>query len=285
VQLIAVALGELAPTHQAAGTVLFAWNPLVLLEMVGNGHNDGVVLAFVLLAVVAAVRRRWWLAPPALAAAILIKLAAVLVVPFLGLLALRAALSDRRQARAVALGATLAIGLTAALYDIILNSPVGVLVEIGQRLGIEQSVSGRLLRLAMSGVVLLLAAAWLVEQWRGRRGWLTATYNTTLAYLLLASVWFWPWYVTWLLAPAALLRDRRRQAIALVFSLSVFALRFSQASIHTPPTDWMVAVPFMFGPPALLFVALLWSERRRPASDQDQATPPATRPMAALQEV
>jgi hypothetical protein len=303
VQLIAVTLGTFAPAHQAGGTLLFAWNPLILLELVGNGHNDGVMLAFMLLAALAAMRGRWWLAAPAAMAAILIKMAAVLILPFLALLALRAVAQDRRRLRSVAGGAALALGLTVLLYtfiwagpetllhvarsqaDIVLNSPVGLMVELGQRVGIEASASGRLLRLAMSGAVLLLAAVWLWEQWRGRRGWLTATFDTTLVYLALASVWFWPWYVTWLLAPAALLLDRRRQLIAIVFSLSVFALRLCQVLIDRPPNDWMVATPFMFGPPIVLFVTLLWSEHRRRDADQGEAPPTAAPTAKALQEV
>ncbi|HEX2922979.1 MAG TPA: polyprenol phosphomannose-dependent alpha 1,6 mannosyltransferase MptB, partial [Chloroflexota bacterium] len=35
----------------AAGALLFAWNPLVLLELVGNGHNDGLVALLLVSAV------------------------------------------------------------------------------------------------------------------------------------------------------------------------------------------------------------------------------------------
>jgi hypothetical protein len=34
----------------AAGLVVYGWNPLVIFEFGANGHNDGVMIAFLLLA-------------------------------------------------------------------------------------------------------------------------------------------------------------------------------------------------------------------------------------------
>src|SRR5579884_1607589 len=44
-------LGKLAPERRLAGTLLYAWNPLVLLELAGNGHIDMLVICLLLLAV------------------------------------------------------------------------------------------------------------------------------------------------------------------------------------------------------------------------------------------
>jgi hypothetical protein len=44
-------LGRLAPNRQLQGTLLYAWNPLCLLEFCASGHNDAVMLTLLLLAV------------------------------------------------------------------------------------------------------------------------------------------------------------------------------------------------------------------------------------------
>ena len=43
-------LDKIAPTRRLLGTLLYAWNPLVLLELAGSGHSDGVLITLFLLA-------------------------------------------------------------------------------------------------------------------------------------------------------------------------------------------------------------------------------------------
>lgn len=47
--LVWVILGKIAPTRRFVGTLLYAWNPLVLLELAGSGHSEGVLLFLLLL--------------------------------------------------------------------------------------------------------------------------------------------------------------------------------------------------------------------------------------------
>jgi hypothetical protein len=49
--LVWAILGKLAPTRRLAGTLLYAWNPLALIELAGSGHNEGLLLSILLLAV------------------------------------------------------------------------------------------------------------------------------------------------------------------------------------------------------------------------------------------
>lgn len=46
--LLADTLRRTAPQQALAGTFLFAWNPLVLMEGLGNGHNDMLMATFLL---------------------------------------------------------------------------------------------------------------------------------------------------------------------------------------------------------------------------------------------
>jgi len=48
VLIVAALLQRVAPNRALAGTLLFAWNPLILLEGVANGHNDLLMMALIL---------------------------------------------------------------------------------------------------------------------------------------------------------------------------------------------------------------------------------------------
>jgi hypothetical protein len=48
VLVIAAILQRVAPKRALAGTLLFAWNPLILLEGVANGHNDLLMMSLIL---------------------------------------------------------------------------------------------------------------------------------------------------------------------------------------------------------------------------------------------
>ncbi len=96
VWLVYKSLQQLRPEWASAGTIAFAWNPLVLLESVQNGHNDIVMTFFLLAAVWILVK--WsanhqpqtelkftpllWLACFCLALSILVKFVTAIIAPF-----------------------------------------------------------------------------------------------------------------------------------------------------------------------------------------------------------
>lgn len=94
--LVAAALAIAArPGERLLGLYLWLWNPLVLWELAGAAHNDGWMLALVILAL-ACLRRMPVLALVLLTAAALLKYAALLLWPVL----LAAAVGARRAAPA-----------------------------------------------------------------------------------------------------------------------------------------------------------------------------------------
>ncbi|MBV9232314.1 MAG: hypothetical protein JOZ18_23605, partial [Chloroflexi bacterium] len=48
--LVWAILGRIAPERRLFGTLLYAWNPLALIELAGSGHNEGILLSLLLLA-------------------------------------------------------------------------------------------------------------------------------------------------------------------------------------------------------------------------------------------
>lgn len=90
--LSAVLLGWfIIPERGTSLTALtfFAWNPLILIQGPGNGHNDMVFMALMVLGLVLWQRKLWWAAALALALSALAKASAVLLIPLFGVALLR----------------------------------------------------------------------------------------------------------------------------------------------------------------------------------------------------
>ncbi len=79
--LLFLMLAKFLPQYSVAGTLLFAWNPLVLMEFGGSGHNDIVMIFFAMLALWLLVNDRFAPALVALTASLLIKIITVVVLP------------------------------------------------------------------------------------------------------------------------------------------------------------------------------------------------------------
>lgn len=62
-------------------TLIYAWAPAPVLEFWGTGHNDAVMICFILLALLAAERKRWKWAFAAIGAAAAVKLWPLLLIP------------------------------------------------------------------------------------------------------------------------------------------------------------------------------------------------------------
>src|SRR5579862_2302568 len=80
--LIWLILGRLAPRRQAMGTLLYAWNPLCLLEFCASGHNDAVMLTFLLLGVYCLLRQWEVMALVAIGLSVATKYAPLALLPF-----------------------------------------------------------------------------------------------------------------------------------------------------------------------------------------------------------
>lgn len=287
-------LGQIRPRDQVAGTIFYAWNPLALIEFAGNGHNDVGLIFFLLAAIAAHVaeRRRPWLVALCLTLSVLTKFITFLIIPaYLIMLwhtnpsGARGPLSKARilawvQAGAVALATAVLLWapFAAALRNplFLINSSAasqynnsllqlvywslqGLIVAVLPTAMSQQIANAVVLGLGRFAFVII----WLILTWRSRdtTSWLYATFWILFAYLILATPWFWPWYVTWLISLAVLLGGRQATAATLTFSASVLVLYvmwgnqlpFDRGSIF--PLHNFVA----FGLPLLV----LWLQLRR----------------------
>ena len=74
-------LDKTLPRFKVAGTLLFAWNPLVLMEFGTSGHNDIVMIFFAILAAWFVANGRFAIGLVALTASILVKIVTIFIFP------------------------------------------------------------------------------------------------------------------------------------------------------------------------------------------------------------
>jgi hypothetical protein len=288
--LVYAILGHLAPGQRVAGTLFYAWNPVLLYELVGNGHNDAALATLALCGFYLLSRKHGLLSIPCLVAAFLVKPVAALWLPPLGLwLLARTPGGLPRLQRAAAIGA-LALLTAAVAYapfwagmqtfagvlaqsNIHGNSLPSLLVHLAQAIWPAAGTGAG--SAAVQGVkwltVGLFVPFYLWQLWlawdSGREGRLAGlvrvSFDLVVFYVFFVGFQFWPWYLTWLMVPAALLREadaglRRPLAVGmcLLAPLLYFPFGWVWARMHLPP--WVRA--FLAALPLLSLI--LWAAVR-----------------------
>lgn len=261
--------------------LLFAWNPLVLLEGLGNGHNDLLMLVWVLLALLLWERQRLWaLAVAALTLAVLTKASAALLAPLLMVVILRGQRGWQRRLGVLIGAGALALGLVLLAYLPFWPpwaSLAGVLDELSHRYTYTIAALLRMIlckfipnRLALdipraAGRVIFAALyLWtLARLWRRRMRLAEAGFLVIFVYLLTATS-YRIWYPLWLVPLAALYLTPRARLrtflLCLTSELSILmfylAWRWLFNGYLLPRADWLVmhvlTVPWQFGLPLLL---------------------------------
>lgn len=225
---ICALLGSIMLLRQLLGTglqtmkaiTLFAWNPLVLFEVINNGHND-IVLVFLLLCAIFLYRQKkyFWIVP-VLAAAFLVKFVAILAAPLFLIAFLRDTTLQKRdwQMLAISSAASVAISVATFLpfwrgfgtfhYLIFLAQYIGLPLLHPLTFGMsllrfagvpERAVPTMLLLVGRTlfGIIALWAA---LRLWKNGSNWLPASFGVLLAgFLGFGLTYFEPWYLLWLL--------------------------------------------------------------------------------------
>ncbi|MGE3908478.1 MAG: hypothetical protein AB7K36_03950 [Chloroflexota bacterium] len=279
-------LQGVAHRYAVSGTLLFAWNPLLQFELVGNGHNDVLMVLFVLLAILALISERRLLVFPLLALAVLTKLPAVALGPVFLYGLLRGPRPWREKLTAIVWGGLLALGLAVALYApfwrgldtlyflsrgnwFTASLPTMLREFLRGYMPFEEAgrLSATLVGLGfLVYVVVRLALLWRADARAGNLPasgtasdlwlpWLTAAHDLTFVYLVFATLWWQPWYLVWLVALAALLPDRVAQERMLLFCFCatlnyvVFKYIWSVAQPMTYTVIMGISVLLIFGLP------------------------------------
>jgi hypothetical protein len=295
--LVAVILRRIAPERALAGVVLLAWNPAVLYEIIGNGHNDMAMAVWLLAAVWAILKRRYTLAVLALLVGALIKFIPLLLLPVAVLLALRHLPDLRSRLRFLVVTSLAAIALMVAVYGPFWYGLAGLGLDRRTELftaSLPAAIRAWLLLnwgLQDIGWAIGLAAAGLTalfvlgQSWRIKAdsSWLNfaqASFNILTFYLLVTCLWFQQWYAIWPLTVAALLPPGHTPRLAVLFSYAAMSkhLIFGPLLFWPRPRPPRTELELVFGPAILLIPWLyallaLWLARQ-PKSKNDNMERP-----------
>jgi hypothetical protein len=284
--LVAAILRRAAPGQALAGTLLLAWNPLVLYETWGNGHNDMVMVFWIVAAAWAIQRRRFTLAILSLTAGILVKFLPVLLVPAALAIALREHPSWRSRAAFLLRTGLAALVLAGLVYAPFWEGPQVITVAGRDRL-FSASIPSSAFHLLSPWLGKEAAAQWvsrtalamtllfaLYQAWRAwkdpaRDHFAQASFNIIAFYLLVTILWFQQWYVLWLLGLVPLLRSRAARDLGIFFSFAVLAKQFVVSPFLYFPRPRFVQpwfeIAFTLGVlslPWLFTLYAIWRERR-----------------------
>jgi alpha-1,6-mannosyltransferase len=226
------------PGWETVAVVLFAWNPFVVLRSAGHGHNDIVMMFFVLLALERTQRRDWLAAFPSLALAVLVKYVAALLGPMLLWYAWEHTPGTARERLRTLLPAlSAAAGMAVLMYlpfwegratfkelvdqartMIITSTPLLVQTRLQSLMPIEEAGQR-----ARTLTQLIFLALYVPLVWQARRDFtrlVACSTNALFLYIVIAVAWFRPWYMIWPLAVAALLPGTWFAPLLLVISFS-----------------------------------------------------------------
>jgi len=242
------------------GLFLFALNPLLLLEQIANGHNDGVMMLFGMLGILALQRGR------PTAALMLALLSALAKLPGLFFLfPVVVILARKREWRALIQagvgGAALLFVLKITLFPTLAsllsltntgaytkNSLHSLLILAGEKLS---AWAGEplgydplfLLDRCLFSVLFLGFCLWRLWKIFDLDGLVRETACLFLALLIGYATWFFPWYSAWLLPLAAITNSVRLRWAIVIFSCTAMAFyAFPHFLVEPPPSNWF---PFM----------------------------------------
>jgi Glycosyltransferase family 87 len=231
---IAILVARVAPSRGVSplGAAAFvALNPVVLLQVLGGGHNDALAMLVATAGIAAVLSAREATGGVAFVAAFALKPPAALAAPFA--LAARSRSGVNWPAARLLLGAALAaLAIGVASYAAFGWHWLHAIEMVGNHQGktTHLSVPSTFARTAgldaaavRTAALTLFAALipYLLLRTRQGADWLRMSAWASLA-LLLATAWLLPWYLVWALSLVALSRDRPLQLLTL--ALTAFQL-------------------------------------------------------------
>jgi len=277
--LLAWAFGGQGPRSGALAVVLFGWNPLVQLEMVGNGHNDAVMTFFLIAALALLTKNRPVLSALGVGASVLVKFLTLGAIPlFLLARILDSPRSHRGRLVTVVASAAALVALAVVAYAPFWAGPTTLQRALAADSDYLSSIPALIVlvipgsinwlafpRLALVGIVCL----WQANSLRlGRANLAQAMYEVFFVTILVGAH-FAGWYLALLVAVSALTRDRWVQLRTVVFTFTATLATPLWAYLWYWNQDWMsmttihlIVVPLTFLPPLLIaLLAMDWPSR------------------------
>jgi len=285
--LIALILRRVAPERALAGVVLLLWNPVVLFETIGNGHNDIAMMVWVLLAAWCVLKRHYTLAVLALIGGALIKYIPLVLIPIVLALALRDLANHRARLRFAVITAVAAIAVIAASYAPfwhgletlsierraqLFTTSLPALFYFQLQVNAPPAEAAKWVSLIAAGLTAIYALALSARAWRDRSelSFARSAFYLLMFYLLLTCLWFHQWYAVWPLAVAALLPPGHAPRLAALFSYTALIkplvmgpLLFWQRPLPPQVVRETLLGPIVMSLAWLYAAYALWDTRRK----------------------
>src|SRR5215212_8688921 len=295
---LAYVVHRLRPGHVLEAVVMYAWNPLVVFELGGNGHNDAVMVAVMLLGLALYASSARWLGVVTVAVSMLLKMTSVLLLPFYAMAWAREQVTWLRFF-AVGVLATLTVPVVIVAFYLPWWTGVATITPIvnwsqGPMYNnyVPDTLAYYLARRDLSQtatpvdpmVVLegwrdtikwigraILLAWFAAELWRvrGALGLAGAGARVMLIFLVAVNTWVLPWYFSWPLALAVVVGWESTTAKVLIgFSLSAPTVMYYHHFWHPYMSDTtylLYLAPLLIAPVAwgASLIAHRWRVWRR----------------------
>jgi hypothetical protein len=234
--LIWTVLGRLSPSLQLFGTLLYSWNPLVIVETAGEGHNDVLMVFFALLALAACIWRSPVGSVVATALSVITKYVSVLFLPAQLVYLWRTRQSAMHLALQMVLALVIVASVAAALYgplwaglhtfDGLIQrgaplssaSPLGAINWFLRRSAL--SAYAAQLTIAFVGLPTLAFVAWASSRVRDAASLAKSFAWISMACILFAAPDYWPWYSCLPIALIAASNPRRLCWLVVLMSVA-----------------------------------------------------------------
>jgi hypothetical protein len=285
--IVALVLRREAPDRALGATLLLGWNPIVLYETCGNGHNDVIMVFWLLLAAWALLRQRFTLMVLALVAGALFKFIPALLLPAALLSGMgrltgvraRFGYLARTSLASVLLAicayapfwggvGTLGILRRTQLYSSSIPASAYYLLE--PRLG--QIAADRDVGIGAVAVTALIAV-WMATRAWGERAWTRQVEiwcQILTFYLLATCLWFQNWYALWPIGLTPFLPPGASRRLAIVLGFAALSKPLVAGPLLFWPTPRLpqpqLEAAFtagVLGLPWACALVLLWRSRAR----------------------
>ncbi len=258
-------------THESIvverGLRLVFWNPLFILEILGSGHNDSMMIFLALLSYYFYKRKLWLLAGIVLALAVQVKLIPIVLFFFCLLALIRI-----KSSLAALIYLAGFVSINALAFSFMQVNIIDFIARVAYNGGVYwQSLPNLLHTFYPGGVVIIpvLFFVWLlffiVVQWRNQTDPMYSYAVVLLVYLLFVSAAYWNWYALWILPLLPLINAKKIFITALVLtftSLFAYPLLWVIHRINSPSPLWPAIIYlFIFTPPIMIYLCLRFRER------------------------
>lgn len=218
-------LGRLRPDRQLFGTLLFLWNPVIIVEFALEGHNDAIMLFLIVAALALTLASRPAMGVLATGAGVLVKFLPMIFLPAQGMYLLRKHPVRWKGLVGAIWGGLLAIGAGALLYGSFwagaktfgglrhnsrwLRNSLGAFLHGGLNdlFAYEMAITIVSALFTAGFVIFVLYRSWQIHD---EDGFVEACAWIALIFVLVASPLYWAWYAA---LPITLIALTRREIL------------------------------------------------------------------------